>query len=101
MIPKDPGNNKIYRLQVVHIFEADYNLLLGVKWRNLIIKLEDTVLLHADQHGSCPEHQATDLLLEELTYDIARCSRTSVANFDNDAKACYHRNSFSSIHQPR
>jgi hypothetical protein len=31
MIQKDPGNSKIHRLRVIHIYEADYNLLLGVK----------------------------------------------------------------------
>ena len=56
MIPKDPGNNRIHRLQVIHIFEADYNLLLGVKWRELIYRLEDTTVLHPDQHGSRPGH---------------------------------------------
>ena len=32
MILKEPGNTKIHRLRVIHIYEADYNLLLGVKW---------------------------------------------------------------------
>ena len=31
MIQKEPGNSKIHRLWVIHIYEADYNLLLGVK----------------------------------------------------------------------
>ena len=66
--------------------------LLGVKWWNLIMKLENTDKLHPDQHGSQPGHQATNLtLLEELTYDISRCSRTAVGNFDNNAKACYNQ----------
>jgi hypothetical protein len=33
IIQKDPGSIKIHRLHVIHIYEADYNLLLGVKWR--------------------------------------------------------------------
>ena len=31
MIFKDTGCVKIHRLQVIHIYEADYNLLLAVK----------------------------------------------------------------------
>ena len=33
MILKEEGNFKIHWLQVIHIFEADYNLLLAVKWK--------------------------------------------------------------------
>lgn len=92
MIPKDAGNTKIHRLRVIHLFEADYNLLLGVKWRDLIWQLEHKDGLHPGQHGSRPGHQATDLtLLEELTFEISRCSRTAIGNFDNDASACYDR----------
>lgn len=35
MIPKDAGSVKIHRMRVIHIFEADYNLLLGLKWREV------------------------------------------------------------------
>lgn len=31
MILKEEGNTKINRLRVIHLYEADYNLLLGVK----------------------------------------------------------------------
>jgi hypothetical protein len=30
MIEKEPGNPKIHRLCVIHLYEADYNLILGV-----------------------------------------------------------------------
>jgi hypothetical protein len=33
MILKEPDNHKIHRLRVLHLFEADCNLILGVKWR--------------------------------------------------------------------
>jgi hypothetical protein len=32
MIEKDPGNPQIERLQVIHLFEADYNLSLKLIW---------------------------------------------------------------------
>ena len=36
MILKKPGNHKIHHLQVIHLYQHDYNLLLAVKWRSLI-----------------------------------------------------------------
>ena len=36
MIEKEPGNSKVHRLRVIHIYEADYNFLLQAKWRSLI-----------------------------------------------------------------
>ncbi len=44
MIEKELGNHKIHRLRVIHICEADCNLLLCVKWRN--------VVQHASQEGT-------------------------------------------------
>jgi hypothetical protein len=31
LIPKDTGSSKIHRLRVIHLYEADYTLILGVK----------------------------------------------------------------------
>jgi hypothetical protein len=36
MIHKEAGNHKIHRLRVIHLFEADYNLILSIKWRQQI-----------------------------------------------------------------
>jgi hypothetical protein len=36
MTLKEQNNNKIHRLRVIHLYEHDYNLLLGFKWRTLI-----------------------------------------------------------------
>ena len=36
MIEKEKGNHKIHRLGVIHIYEADYNLMLCVKWRQAL-----------------------------------------------------------------
>ena len=36
MIFKEPNNLKIHRLRVIHLYEQDYNLILAVKWRQLI-----------------------------------------------------------------
>ena len=38
MILKEPNNYKIHRLRVIHLYEFDFNLLLRVKWHDLIQK---------------------------------------------------------------
>jgi hypothetical protein len=30
---KEPGNIKIHRTRVIHLYEADYNLAMGLKWK--------------------------------------------------------------------
>jgi hypothetical protein len=49
MIQKDPGSVKIHRLRVIHLYEADYNLLLGIKWREAMHLSEDNRLLNPSQ----------------------------------------------------
>ena len=36
MIYKEQGNVKIHRLQVIHIYEVDYNFIIGAVWREAI-----------------------------------------------------------------
>ena len=46
MLQKDPGNPRIHRLRVIHLYEADYNLLLATKWREAIHHAETNKLLN-------------------------------------------------------
>jgi hypothetical protein len=36
MILKEPNNHRFHHLRVLHLFEADHNLIIGVKWRQLM-----------------------------------------------------------------
>ena len=38
---KDPDNVKLRRTRVIHIYEADFNLILGLKWRMALYQAED------------------------------------------------------------
>ena len=58
MILKEPGNNKIHRLRVLHIYEHDYNLILAVKWRHLIYAGTFARTLNAGQYGAVPGRDA-------------------------------------------
>jgi hypothetical protein len=90
MIHKEAGNHKIHRLRVIHLFEADYNLILSVKWRQQIYAADKKQLVNPGQYGSYPGREATSLcLLEELKTDISYSSRKPIINFDNDASSCY------------
>jgi hypothetical protein len=92
MLEKDPGEPKIHRLRVIHLYEADYNLILGVKWRSLLHHACDNGLLNTNQFGSQPGKEALDaVFIRELEYEMSRLTRKSTIHFDNDATSCYDR----------
>lgn len=92
MLRKDLDNTKIHRLRVIHLYEADLNLLLGVKWRKLVHHCIDNSLLNQWQFGGLPGREAiTPAFLEELQWEITRTSRRSLARMDFDASSCYDR----------
>ena len=79
MLEKEPGNLKSHRLYVIYLYEADYNLILGVKWRELIHHCEDNLLLHPQLYGARPGRGALEpVFIEELTNEITRMSRKTL-----------------------
>jgi hypothetical protein len=55
MIEKVPGCPKINKLRVIHLYEADYNLLLKIMWsRRLVWNAHDKDRLNKGQAGSHP-----------------------------------------------
>ena len=92
MIFKESRNYKIHRLRVIHIYEADFNMILALKWRRLLRETDNKQLLHPGQYGGRPGCEAQSLtLLEELKYDLAYLTRRTLVIFDNDASSCYDR----------
>ena len=92
MIYKDPGNVKVHRLRVIHLYEADLNFILGLKWKDALHKAQQENTLHPGQYGSRPGREPqTVTLLEELRLDYSLLTRTPFTNFDNDASSCYDR----------
>ena len=51
MIEKEPGDPRIHRLRVIHLYEADYSLLLGLHFRKLMHHCEDNHLLNPRCYG--------------------------------------------------
>ena len=92
MIFKEPGNCKIHKLRVIHIYEADFNALCAIKWRSTLHFAVNNHLINEGQYGGRPGCEAQSLtLLEELKYDLSFLTRRSLFNFDNDATSCYDR----------
>ena len=90
MIFKDNGVYCIHCLRVIHIYEADFNLLLAVKWRQLLHSTDQAGIINECQFGGRPGCEAQSLtLLEELKNNILYLTRRTLFNFDNDASSCY------------
>ncbi|KAG7367961.1 hypothetical protein IV203_030704 [Nitzschia inconspicua] len=92
MIQKEPRNTKVHRLRVIHLYEADFNLLLGVEWQQLTHHCINNNLLNPWQFGGLPGRDATTpVFLEELRWEISRASRRSLLRMDFNATSCYDR----------
>ena len=92
MILKEENNTKIHQLRVIHLYKADYNLLLGVKWRQLMHHTVNNHLLHPSQYGGTPGRDSiTPVLITEMQYEITRATRKPFVTLDFDATSCYDR----------
>ena len=90
MLFKDPGCIKIHRTRVIHIYEADFNLMLGLKWPVALYQSEALKQLNDGQYGSRPRRNAVDpVMIEELQFEISRASRRMFLQTNYDATACY------------
>ena len=89
---KDPGCIRIHRTRIIHIYEADYNLILGLKWRIALYQSEALSQLNNGQYGSRPNRNAIDpVLIEELQLELSRVTRKTMLQTNYDASACYDR----------
>ena len=92
LLEKDPGMPKIHRLRVIHLYEWDFNLILGVKWRHLLHRLCDEQLVNPSCYGGVPGKTTHDpVFIREMEYELCRLLRRPMIHFDNDAKSCYDR----------
>jgi hypothetical protein len=92
MIYKKPGVYLIHKLRVIHLFEADYNFIIGTIFgRRAMYSGVDNDTLHTSQWTQ-PGRQCLDVVvMRELTLAVAKMTRTHLAGFENDASACYDR----------
>ena len=90
MIHKKIDTYLLDKLRVIHLFEADYNLAIGLIFgRYMIHRACDQLAFHSSQWGR-PDRECEDvLMLKDLSYQVACMGHTDIATFDNDATACY------------
>jgi hypothetical protein len=75
MILKEPGNLKIHCLRVIHLYEADFALILAVKWRNLIHHSVHHGLIHHSQYGwLLGKDSLVPAFIDELQNEISRAT---------------------------
>jgi exonuclease III len=92
MIEKEPGDPRIHRLRVIHLYEADYSLLLGIQFRRLMHQCEDLKLLNPGCYGCRPARTAHDpIVIEVLQMDYTFATRHPHIKFSNDATSCFDR----------
>jgi hypothetical protein len=92
-IEKIPGNPLLGKLRVIHIYEADWNLLLkyfiaykvhGAACRAQTVQPEQT----GGRPGKCTAHTAA---LTTITAETICLQKVTGATIYNDAKACFDR----------
>jgi hypothetical protein len=93
MLEKDFGLPKIHRLRIIHLYEANLNLLMGIYFaRNLVRHIENNSGFNIGCYGNRPGLSAHEpVLVEELQSSIGYLSRTNQVVIDNDAQVCYDR----------
>jgi len=92
MLFKEPGNIKIHRTRVIHLYEADYNMAMGLKWGAAMAISEKSQWLNPGQYGSRPSRGAHNpVFIEEFQLEISRASRKSLVQVNYDATSCYDR----------
>ena len=77
---------------MIHIYEAGYNFLVRIVWREAIQHAQQLGKINQGQYGGFPGRDCTSVMyLEELRRDSSILTRTAYANFDNDAASCYNQ----------
>jgi hypothetical protein len=84
MIYKEPGNVKIHRLRVIHLYEADLSLLLGIKWR---LGMHNTIFVHATT-------------LEEAEFKLKISTKVSNTSYKHCIKFLIHGTGQGSSNSP-
>ena len=92
MLGKDAGIPRIHRLRIIHLYECDLNLLLGMFFRELDQHCEDNYLMNKGIYGCRPNKRAIDPVFVDVTQtELSMIQRSILVRFNNDATACFDR----------
>ena len=67
MIEKDLGSSRIHRLRMIHLYECDLNLLLGLYMREMDQHCKDNYLLNKGAYGGRPGRRSIDPVIVDVT----------------------------------
>ena len=92
MIYKKPCVFLIEKLGIIHLFEANYNLVIGTIFiRRALYSGVENHSLHSSQWAQ-PGRQCSDVvIMRELTLGVSKITKTHLAGSKNDASTCYDR----------
>jgi hypothetical protein len=92
VIYKKPGCIELDRLRVIHLFEADFNLLIGVLFgRRAMHHAISNDCLHHGQYGK-PGGECQDAALSKVLHNLLSFfTKTPLSQFESDATACFDR----------
>jgi hypothetical protein len=90
MIYKKAGVLELNELRVIHLFEADFNLLVGfIFGRRIVHNAVDHQRLHPCQFGK-KDGECMDAAISKTLHNvIATYTKTSLRQFESDATACF------------
>jgi hypothetical protein len=92
MIYKKPGVLELNELRVIHLFEADFNLLVGLIFgRRTGHNAVDHKRLHPSQYGKKGGECMDAAVYKVLHNTIATYAKTPMGQFESDATACFDR----------
>jgi len=90
-LEKKPGNPIIDSLHTLHLFEADYNLLL--KWHSSLGFMPKSEIHHRileSQGGGRAGHSAIDLACKKVvTYNYLHVTHTDAVDVSIDVARCF------------
>jgi hypothetical protein len=92
MIYKKAGVLELDKLRVIHLFEADFNLLVGLIFgRRTVHNAVNHQRLHPSQFGK-KGGECMDAAISKVLHNvIATYTKTSLGQFESDAQACFDR----------
>ena len=92
MIYKKCGELDLDKLRVIHLFKADFNMMIGLLFgRRAMWHQVDNKLLHLGQHGKPGGECQNTTLVKILHNVISHLMYTPMGQYESDATACFNR----------
>ena len=92
MIEKDLRSAKIHQLRVIHLYECDLNLLMGLYMRKMDRHCGNNHFLNKGSYRGRPGRRSIDPIIVDVTQvEITMITRQILVRFNYDATACFNQ----------